>query len=96
MKNLEIRIATWYDKLYGNYYFASQVFIDGERVLSLPFQYGNSEFGIAETFETLVNTEIVKTEHKWLHLYARDTPEVNISTTCIPMLKRQVKEFGLN
>ena len=33
----------WFDKVNGNSYFSARVYVDGEEVARLPFQYGYSD-----------------------------------------------------
>lgn len=40
MKSVFIHGKTWFDKSYGNSYFSARVFVDGNEVARLPFQYG--------------------------------------------------------
>lgn len=39
-KSIFIHAKTWFDKTYGNSYFAGRVEVDGQLVAWLPFQYG--------------------------------------------------------
>jgi hypothetical protein len=40
MKSIFIEAREWFDKTYGNSYFAGRVEVDGKLVACLPFQYG--------------------------------------------------------
>ncbi len=44
MKSIEISIKEWFDKTYGNTYFAARITIEDEekgKIYFLPFQYGD-------------------------------------------------------
>jgi hypothetical protein len=40
MNSVFIEAKEWFDKTYGNSYFAARIEVDGEEVARLPFQYG--------------------------------------------------------
>jgi len=40
IKRIELFAREWYDKTYGNSYFACEIYVNDELVHTLPFQYG--------------------------------------------------------
>ena len=40
MKSIRIHAKEWFDKANGNSYFSARIYIDGDQVTVLPFQYG--------------------------------------------------------
>lgn len=49
-----IHTKEWFDKTYGNSYFATRIYIDGELFLTLPFQYGYYSMGFHTAMEALL------------------------------------------
>lgn len=44
----------WFDKIYGNTYFSSTGYIDGEEVVHIPFEYGYDEQYLYRTWEEMI------------------------------------------
>jgi len=53
--SIYLETGEWVDKTYGNTYFASRVYVDGEQVAVLPFQYGYERMDEYTAHRELVN-----------------------------------------
>lgn len=42
-KSISIRGRRWFQKSYGNTYFSATIYVNGEKVHHIPFQYGYDE-----------------------------------------------------
>ena|ERR1039458_3596242 len=43
-RSLNIEAREWYDRQNGNSYFSARIWVDGEIVHTLPFQYGYGDY----------------------------------------------------
>lgn len=51
--SIYLETLEWVDKTYGNTYFASRIYADGELITVLPFQYGYGSHDKAEALKAL-------------------------------------------
>jgi hypothetical protein len=52
----------WFDKANGNSYFSTRIWVDGDIVATLPFQYGYGEMYSFESFNQLVKLGYISIE----------------------------------
>jgi hypothetical protein len=69
-RSLFVEARLWFDKVNGNTYFTARVWVDGNFVLSLPFQYGYDHQYLYEANKQLINAGYLPTEFegKPLHI----------------------------
>lgn len=67
-RSLFIEGREWFDKTYGNSYFSARVWVDGEVVGVLPFQYGYGNQYEYEAQKWLLSEGYLPQENKHNHL----------------------------
>jgi len=59
MKNIRVKGQRWFDKVNGNTYCASKIYIDGEHILTTDWTYGYGDFFIQLAEEELSKLELI-------------------------------------
>jgi hypothetical protein len=59
-----VEVREWHDKTYGNTYWSSRVWVDGEVLFALPFQYGYGDHSVFASINELVKREVLTPECK--------------------------------
>lgn len=67
-RSLFIEGREWFDKTYGNSYFSARIWVDGEIVGVLPFQYGYGHQYEYEAQKWLFSEGYLPQENKYKHL----------------------------
>lgn len=62
----------WIDKQYGNTYFSARVWVDGEIVATLPFQYGYGDMCLYEAASVLKDMGYIADDTTALWIYAQE------------------------
>lgn len=90
MNSVFIEAKEWIDKTYGNSYFSARVYVDGQEVARLPFQYGYETMFEHQALKELNNIGLVSARYLW------ELREAGIATYTAktPANKQQVKMFG--
>jgi hypothetical protein len=90
MNSVFIEAKEWVDKTYGNSYFSARIYVDGEEVGRLPFQYGYETMYEQKALEELNRLGLVSARRLW------ELKQAGIATYSakIPANKQQVKMFG--
>jgi len=57
-----IEVREWNDKTFGNTYWSSRVWVDGEVLFALPFQYGYGDHSVYTSIKELVKRKVLKPE----------------------------------
>lgn len=94
MKVLEVIAKTWRDRTYGNTYFAAKVYIDGEFVVALPFQYGYGDQYLDNVQSVLEKMGIIRETWRSLRHAVEDTGAIFSAHKHENCLKREVKAWG--
>lgn len=72
-RSLNIEAREWFDKQNGNSYFSARIWIDGEIVHVLPFQYGYGDHFVSMAERWLIdNGYLTGLDNEHLSTYARD------------------------
>jgi hypothetical protein len=62
-RSLFIEGREWHDKINGNSYFSARVWVDGQIVAVLPFQYGYESHYLTIAMDKLVELAYVPTDY---------------------------------
>jgi len=62
-RSLFIEAREWTDKTYGNSYFSARVWVDGQIVAVLPFQYGYEDHYKSVCMEKLFNLGYISEDY---------------------------------
>lgn len=95
MKCIEIQAKEWFDKTYGNSYFAAKVYVDDKLIGCIPFQYGYGQHYERTAVEILKDNEFIK-QPVLLWQFCRDNDIKLVSNKQENCKKRDVKSFGEN
>ena len=97
IKTIDIQAKEWFDKTYGNSYFAGSVCINfgmpSQQNFSMPFQYGYGDSFYWEGMKTLQKNGLIPKDEKSYWQYCDNKKIVvrsNIQRNC---LKRDLKYF---
>jgi hypothetical protein len=101
IKTIDITACEWFDKTYGNSYFAAQVTInygtDSAQTIYLPFQYGYGDHYIHMAFKALKEQGIVNiADNDSYWNYCRENNIVMRNTKHENCLLKEVKSYGLD
>ena len=98
IKTIDINAKEWFDKIYGNSYFAGTITLNygmkDEETFLMPFQYGYGSSYEQEAKAVL--TEFNKIDSKWsqpLSMYCRENKIIYRSSIIENCRKRDLKEI---
>jgi hypothetical protein len=92
MNSVFIEAKQWVDKTYGNSYFSARVFVDGEEIGRLPFQYGYGSQYEYEATKLLLEKGFIS--ERVSPLWTLRYQGVAVYSTIKDANKQQVKMFG--
>jgi hypothetical protein len=92
MKSIFIEAKEWFDKTYGNSYFAARIEIDGQEVARLPFQYGYESMFEHVSLKWLQAQGLVSDDVR--NLWQLREMGVTVYKTKSPAKYREVKAWG--
>ena len=61
-RSILVEVREWSDKTFGNTYWSSRIWVNGERWCVLTFRYGYEDHGVYESIKELVLNGILPTE----------------------------------
>lgn len=61
-RSILVEVREWHDKTFGNTYWSSRVWVNGEVSFVLPFRYGYENHGVYESVKALVDVGILPIE----------------------------------
>ena len=97
--SITILAREWFDKVNGNSYFSAQVYINGKRVLNLPFQYDYGDQYAQAAKEELMDMGVINIKKSAngtsqpLWLYCKNNGIDLIADKAENQLKRDVEAF---
>jgi hypothetical protein len=92
MQSIFIEAREWFDKTYGNSYFAGRVELDGELIAWLPFQYGYGDQYRHEALRELQKLNLVPAEAR--NLWELKAAGFAVYSVKYPATKADAKRFG--
>ena len=87
---ITIQTKEWFDKVNGNTYFSSEVFLGSDLILSLPFQYGYN--GARDTVERMLAKHFDGCAERWELRDLLRKNGIEISETKTKSLKRELSK----
>lgn len=94
-KSVFVEARQWVDKTYGNSYFSGRVWVNGEIVAYMPFQYGYESAYQSEALRVLVDLGIVPKELFGRPLWYLKDLGYAVYSTISEAKKADTKRFGI-
>lgn len=95
-KSLFIEGREWFDKVNGNSYFSARVWVDGEIVGVLPFQYGYGDQYEYEAHKWLLGEGYLPQEGKNYYSLSRIARELGIDYYAVKSYHKKAEMFSNN
>lgn len=93
-RSIYVSAYRWHDKTYGNTYWSARVYVDGEVIAYLPFQYGYDNQHIHTALDTLRLHNILPDGAK--DLYTIRKSGIDFYSSIQDRKQREVKLWGGN
>ena len=97
VETIHVQSVSWHDKINGNTYHASKVFVNGRHVVSVSAEYGHDYVDTA--FRELDESGITRRKvysngmHESYWYYCSDN-DITLTYESLPALKRVVWKYG--
>lgn len=95
MTSIYVEAREWFDKTYGNSYFAGRVYVDGELIGLMPFQYGYESAYQYAAAKLLADKGLISRDYENKPLWYLKTEGVAVYTVKYESKKADAKRFGL-
>ena len=93
-KSVFVEARQWVDKTYGNSYFAGRIWVNGELVAKMPFQYGYESQYQYEAMKTLVDLGVAPADLANRPLWYLKDLGYAVYSTISEAKKADTKRFG--
>ena len=88
--NITIMGRKWFDRINGNTYCSSKIFIDGEHVHTIPMTYGYGDYYRQMSMEWLADNGHIPADVRHAHNSALSDAGITVVSECSKGLKREL------
>jgi len=95
IKEIDVIGRRWFDRINGNTYCASKVFVNGQHVATTGWEYGYDDYYIQAAGDELSKMGIIQKDHKLQPLWAYCSDnDIKFNSWVKDVLKRDMVAFS--